>query len=80
MYIKGRIKLKQSDNICVLLTCMKVELTDLATDIIKYANLRTHIRKNDKQIISNNRTNTRCNAIEYRSFYLVVLLAGCSRF
>ena len=43
MYIKGdQIKLKQSD-ICVLLTCMKVELTDLATEIIKYANLRTHI-------------------------------------
>ena len=32
------ITLKQSDNICVL-------LTDLATEIIKYANLRTHIRK-----------------------------------
>ena len=30
--------LKQSDNTCVL-------LTDLATEIIKYANLRTHIRK-----------------------------------
>ena len=56
MYIKGQIKLKRSDNICVLLTCMKVELTDL------------------------DRTNTRCNAIEHRSFYLVVLLAGCSRF
>ena len=32
-------------------------------------------------LVSNNRTNTRCNAIEYRSFYLVVLLlAGSSRF
>ena len=36
------IKLKQSDNICVLLTW---QLTDLATEIIKCANLRTHIRK-----------------------------------
>ena len=32
-------------------------------------------------MISNNRTNTRCNAIEYRSFYLVVLfLAGVADF
>ena len=45
MYIKGQIILKQSDSICVLLTCMKVELANLATEIIKYANLRTHIRK-----------------------------------
>ena len=36
-----REKLKQSDNICVLL----IQLIDLATEIIKCANLRTHIRK-----------------------------------
>ena len=44
MYLANicQIKLKQSDNICVLLT---LQLTDLATEIIKYANLRTHIRK-----------------------------------
>ena len=35
------MKLKQSDNICVLLA----QLIDLATEIIKYANLRTHMRK-----------------------------------
>ena len=58
---------------------LTVELTDLATEITKYANIRTHIRK----IINNyfKYTNTRCNVIEYRSFYLVVLLlASSSRF
>ena len=63
-----------------LVVDLTVELTDLATEITKYANLRTHTRK----IINNyfKYTNTRCNAIEYRSFYLVVLfiLAGSSRF
>ena len=34
----GLRELNLSDNICVL-------LTDLATEIIKFANLRTHIRK-----------------------------------
>ena len=39
------IKLKQSD-ICVqTVVYLTVELTDLATEITKYANLRTHIRK-----------------------------------
>ena len=56
-----------------------VQNAQLLTEITKYANLRTHARK----IINNyfKYTNTRCNAIEYRSFYLVVLLlAGSSRF
>ena len=50
---------------------LTVELTDLATEITKYANLRTHTRKINNYF---KYTNTRCNAIEYRSFYLVVLL------
>ena len=57
---------------------LTVELTDLATEITKYANLRTHTQDNKQlfQIIGQIHV-----ATEYRSFHLVVLLlAGSSRF